>query len=156
MRLHICAIGRIRKGPERALIDDYITRFDRTGRALSLGPCLEHEIDDRKAVTSADEARLLDRALPTGSTVIALDERGEMLDSRSFAQFLAGQRDGGTSDLAFVIGGADGLDPSIRDRAHKLVSFGRMVWPHMLVRVMLCEQIYRASTILAGGPYHRD
>lgn len=156
MRLHICAIGRIRKGPERALIDDYITRFDRTGRALSLGPCLEHEIDDRKAVTSADEARLLDRALPTGSTVIALDERGEMLDSRSFAQFLAGQRDGGTSDLAFVIGGADGLDRSIRDRAHKLVSFGRMVWPHMLARVMLCEQIYRASTILAGGPYHRD
>ncbi|TQM94970.1 23S rRNA (pseudouridine(1915)-N(3))-methyltransferase RlmH [Roseinatronobacter monicus] len=156
MRLHICAIGRIRKGPERALIDDYITRFDRTGRALSLGPCLEHEIDDRKAVTSADEARLLDRALPTGGTVIALDERGDMLDSRSFAQLLAAQRDGGTSDLAFVIGGADGLDPSIRDRAHKLVSLGRMVWPHMLARVMLCEQIYRASTILAGGPYHRD
>ena len=156
MRLHICAIGRIRKGPERSLIDDYILRFDRTGRSLSLGPCLEHEVDDRKATSADDQGRLLDRALPAGSYIIAMDERGEMLDSRGFAQFMATQRDSGTSDLAFVIGGADGLDPTFRDKANKLLSFGPMVWPHMLARVMLCEQIYRASTILAGGPYHRD
>ena len=156
MRLHICAIGRIRKGPERSLIDDYIMRFDRTGRALSLGPCLEHEVDDRKAVTANDQGRLLDRALPGGACVMALDERGEMLDSRGFARFLATQRDTGISDLAFVIGGADGLDPLIRNNAHRLLSLGPMVWPHMLARVMLCEQIYRASTILAGSPYHRD
>jgi 23S rRNA (pseudouridine1915-N3)-methyltransferase len=156
MRLHICAVGRIRKGPERALIDDYILRFDRTGRSLSLGPCHEHEIDDRKAVTAADEARLLERALPTGAVIIALDERGEMLNSRSFAQAMALQRDSGVSDLTFVIGGADGLDPALRGKADKLLSLGPMVWPHMLARVMLCEQIYRAATILAGGPYHRD
>ena len=156
MRLHICAIGRIRKGPERSLIDDYILRFDRTGRSLSLGPCLEHEVDDRKATSADDQGRLLDRALPAGAYIIAMDERGEMLDSRGFAQFMATQRDSGTSDLAFVIGGADGLDPTFRDKANKLLSFGPMVWPHMLARVMLCEQIYRASTILAGGPYHRD
>ncbi|TVQ00995.1 MAG: 23S rRNA (pseudouridine(1915)-N(3))-methyltransferase RlmH [Roseinatronobacter sp.] len=156
MRLHICAIGRVRKGPERSLIDDYILRFDRTGRGLSLGPCLEHEVDDRKATSADDQGRLLERALPTGAYIIAMDERGDMLDSRRFAQFIATQRDSGTSDLAFVIGGADGLEPTFRDRAHRLLSFGPMVWPHMLARVMLCEQIYRASTILAGGPYHRD
>ena len=156
MRLHICAIGRIRKGPERALIDDYILRFDRTGRALSLGPCLEHEVDDRKATSAREQGRLLERALPSSACVMALDERGEMMDSRHFARFLASQRDCGTSDLAFVIGGADGLDPPLRDRADKLLSFGPMVWPHMLARAMLCEQIYRAATILAGSPYHRD
>ena len=156
MRLHICAIGRIRKGPERALIDDYRLRFDRTGRALSLGPCLEHEVDDRKATSSGYQGRMLERALPAGAYVVALDERGEMLDSRQFARFVATQRDSGASDLAFVIGGADGLSPDIRNAAHQLLSFGPMVWPHMLARVMLCEQIYRASTILAGGPYHRD
>lgn len=156
MRLHICAIGRIRKGPERALIDDYKLRFDRTGRALSLGPCLEHEVDDRKATTSGDQGRLLERALPADAYIVALDERGEALDSRSFAQLIAQQRDAGASDLAFVIGGADGLSPDIRAAAHRLLAFGPMVWPHMLARVMLCEQIYRAATILAGGPYHRD
>jgi 23S rRNA (pseudouridine1915-N3)-methyltransferase len=85
-----------------------------------------------------------------------LDERGEMLNSRSFAQAMALQRDSGVSDLTFVIGGADGLDPALRGKADKLLSLGPMVWPHMLARVMLCEQIYRAATILAGGPYHRD
>lgn len=157
MRLHLCAIGRIRKGPERTLIDDYLTRFERTGRSLSLGPCLEHEVDDRKAVTPADQARLLDRALPQQPAhIIALDERGEMLTSRGMAQMLAAQRDKGCTDLAFVIGGADGLAAEICQRANSRLSLGRMVWPHMLARVMLSEQLYRAATILAGGPYHRD
>jgi 23S rRNA (pseudouridine1915-N3)-methyltransferase len=156
MRLHICAIGRLRAGPERALIDDYLNRFDRTGRALSLGPCQEHEVDDRKATTPAAQARLLERALPAGAHVIALDERGEMHNSRAFAQMLATRRDSGCGDLAFVIGGADGLEPEFRGSAQGLLSFGPMVWPHALARVMLCEQIYRAATILAGGPYHRD
>ncbi len=156
MRLHICAIGRLRAGPKRALIDDYLNRFDRTGRALSLGPCSEHEVDDRKATTPAAQARLLERALPTGAHVIALDERGEMHNSRAFAQMLATRRDSGCADLAFVIGGADGLEPEFRSSAQGLLSFGPMVWPHALARVMLCEQIYRAATILAGGPYHRD
>jgi 23S rRNA (pseudouridine1915-N3)-methyltransferase len=156
MRLHICAIGRLRAGPERALIDDYLGRFDRTGRSLSLGPCQEHEVDDRKATTPAAQARLLERALPVGAHIIALDERGEMHSSRSFAQMLAARRDSGCGDLAFVIGGADGLEPQFRASAQGLLSFGPMVWPHALARAMLCEQLYRATTILAGGPYHRD
>ncbi len=156
MRLHICAIGRIRKGPERALIDDYLLRFDRAGRALSLGPCIEHEVDDRKANSPAAQAQALARVLPEAATIIAMDERGMMRASRAFAGDLARWRDAGVSDLAFVIGGADGLDPGFRDMASQLLSFGPMVWPHMLARVMLAEQIYRAATILAGSPYHRD
>lgn len=156
MRLHVCAIGRIRKGPERALIDDYLARFDKAGRALSLGPCMEHELDDRKATTPAAQARLLEKSIPDHAYIIALDERGQIISSRDFAQHIATRRDSGISDMAFVIGGADGLDPDLRDRAHKIMSFGAMVWPHMLARVMLSEQIYRAATILAGGPYHRD
>ncbi len=156
MRLHVCAVGRIRKGPERALIDDYLNRFDRIGRALSLGPCTEHEIDDRKARSLSDQAGLLEGALPSAAYVVALDERGETLGSRPFAQMLAARRDSGCSDLAFVIGGADGLDRTLRDQAHARLSLGPMVWPHMLARVMLSEQIYRAATILTGSPYHRD
>lgn len=156
MRLHLIAMGRLRGGPERGLIDDYLHRFDRTGRALSLGPCVEHELDDRKAASMAEQGRALLRAVPDGAKIVALDERGAMLSSRTFAQTLEQTRDGGASDLAFVIGGADGLDPSVRDRADKLLSFGPMVWPHMLARVMLAEQLYRAASILAGSPYHRD
>ena len=86
---------------------------------------------------------------------MALDERGQMLSSPELAQRIADWRDAGRQDLAFVIGGADGLVPALRDRADLALSFGRLVWPHMLVRVMLAEQIYRAATILSGSPYHR-
>ncbi|MBN2907790.1 MAG: 23S rRNA (pseudouridine(1915)-N(3))-methyltransferase RlmH [Rhodobacteraceae bacterium] len=155
MRLHICAVGRLRAGPEQALIQDYTTRFDRTGRALALGPLSLIEVEDRKGGGKAAEARLLERALPAGALVCALDERGKTLSSPDFAAMLARWRDAGRSDAAFVIGGADGLDPTLRDRADATLSFGKMVWPHMLVRVMLSEQLYRAASILAGGPYHR-
>ena len=103
----------------------------------------------------AAEAALLSRAIPDGAALCVLDERGKTLSSPEFAQALAGWRDAGRQDAAFVIGGADGVDPSLRARAGLTLSFGRMVWPHMLVRVMMAEQLYRAATILAGSPYHR-
>lgn len=155
MRVHLCAVGRLRAGPERALVDDYLQRFDRTGRPLGLGPATEHEIDDRKGGGMAAEAALLARAIPAGAAVCVLDERGAALTSPEFAALLARWRDGGRQDAALVIGGADGLDPALRDRADQAISLGRMVWPHLLVRVMLAEQLYRAATILAGSPYHR-
>ena len=155
MRLHVCAVGRLRAGPERALIADYVQRFDRTGRALGLGPLSEHEVEDKRGGGMAAEAELLARAVPTGALLAVLDERGQMLSSPAFADVLAGWRDGGRQDVAFVIGGADGIDPGLRGRADFALSFGAMVWPHMLVRVMLAEQVYRAASILAGGPYHR-
>ena len=155
MRLVICAVGRLRAGPERDLIDDYTRRFDRTGRALGLGPLSISEVEDRKGGGMAAEAALLDRALPASARVCALDERGKSLSSPDFADLLARWRDEGCGDAAFVIGGADGLDPALRARADTLLSFGPMVWPHMLARVMLTEQLYRAASILAGLPYHR-
>ena len=139
MRLTICAVGRLRKGPEASLIDDYLTRADRTGRALGLGPVSVTEVEDKKGGGMAGEAGLLDRALPDRAMVIALDERGRVMTSPEFADLLARHRD-------------DGL----RARADHKLSFGKMVWPHMLARVMLAEQIYRATTILAGSPYHRE
>ena len=156
MKLTICAVGRLRKGPEADLIDDYLTRAGRTGRSLGLGPVTVTEVEDKKGGGMAAEAALLDKALPDRARIIALDERGTLMTSPDFSALLAGWRDEGVSDTAFVIGGADGIDPSLRGRADARLSFGKMVWPHMLVRVMLSEQLYRAASILAGSPYHRD
>ena len=156
MRVHICAVGRLRGGPEADLISDYATRFDRTGRALGLGPLSIAEVEDRRGGGMAGEADLLRRAVPRGAVICCLDERGRVDSSPGFADRLGGWRDAGRSDVAFVIGGADGIDPGLRAEADHLLSFGAMVWPHMLVRVMLSEQLYRAASILAGSPYHRS
>lgn len=155
MRLHLCAVGRLRAGPERDLVDDYLARADRTGRPLGLGPASEHEVEDRRGGGMAAEAVLLSRAIPEGAALCVLDERGKPMSSPEFAAALAGWRDQGRQDAAFVIGGADGVDPALRGRADLVLSLGRMVWPHMLARAMLAEQLYRATTILAGSPYHR-
>ncbi len=155
MRLHLCAVGRLRAGPERVLVDDYLQRFDRTGRTLGLGPVTEHEVEDKRGGGMAAEADLLTRVIPSGAVLAVLDERGRVLSSPDFTDQLARWRDAGRQDVAFVIGGADGIDPGLRGRADFALSFGTMVWPHLLVRVMLAEQLYRAATILGGGPYHR-
>ncbi|MGR3467406.1 MAG: 23S rRNA (pseudouridine(1915)-N(3))-methyltransferase RlmH [Shimia sp.] len=154
MRIAICAMGRAKSGPEAALIDDYRTRFDRTGRALGLGPLTLTEVDDRKGGGMATEAALLTKAAGS-ARLITLDERGDALTSPAFAKRLAAWRDDGQGGLAFLIGGAEGLDPSLRSQAIASISLGKMVWPHMLARVMLTEQLYRAATILAGTPYHK-
>ena len=155
MRVHICAVGRLRAGPERDLLDDYLTRFERTGRALGLTLGGMHEVEDKKGGGMEAEAKLLSRALPQGAIIAALDERGKVMTSPDFAARLAGFRDQGQGDLAFVIGGADGIASALRNSADFKLSFGQMVWPHMLARVMLSEQLYRAASILAGSPYHR-
>lgn len=155
MRVHIVAVSRLRAGPERDLIDDYLTRFDRTGRALALGPANVIEVEDKKNAGMGAEAVLLEKAIPNGALICIMDERGKVMTSPSFADQLGGWRDQGRQDVAFVIGGADGLDPNFRAKADAALSFGKMVWPHMLVRVMLSEQLYRAASILSGSPYHR-
>ncbi len=156
MRIHIIAVGRLRAGPEKDLIDDYLTRFARSGRPLGLGPARIVEVEDRKNGGMSNEAVLLRRALPDGALIAVLDERGRVESSPDFAGRLGGWRDQGRVDLAFVIGGADGIDPALRAEADFALSFGKMVWPHMLVRVMLAEQLYRAASIMAGAPYHRN
>ncbi len=155
MRVHICAVGRLRAGPERELLDDYLRRFERTGRALGLGPASVTEVEDKKGGGKKSEPTLLEKSIPKNALICVLDERGEVISSTDFARQLARWRDDGQQDVAFVFGGADGIDPGMRARANASLSFGKMVWPHMLARVMLAEQLYRAATILAGGPYHR-
>ena len=155
MKVHVVAVGRLRKSPELELIEDYLTRFDRTGRALALGPAQIIEVEDKKGGGMQAEAALIERAIPAGSLICTMDERGKLMSSPQFADTLGGWRDQGRQDVTFVIGGADGIDPALRAKADASLSFGKMVWPHMLVRVMLAEQLYRAASILAGSPYHR-
>ena len=138
------------------LVSDYLSRFDAAGRGLGLGPASLIEVEDKKKRGAAAEGALLLDAAASGAFLIALDERGKTLDSRAFAALLGDQRDQGRRDMAFLIGGADGHQGEVRGKCDRLLSFGPMVWPHMLARVMLAEQLYRAASILAGSPYHRD
>ena len=155
MRLRIRAVGRLRDGPEARLVKDYLARTARTGARLGLGPATVEEVEDRSGGGREAEAALLLRGIPPGAALCVLDERGRLLDSPAFAARLADWRDAGTRDAVFVIGGADGVAAPLREGAGLLLSLGPMVWPHMLVRVMLAEQLYRATSILSGGPYHR-
>ncbi|MBV9066931.1 MAG: 23S rRNA (pseudouridine(1915)-N(3))-methyltransferase RlmH [Methylobacteriaceae bacterium] len=159
MRLQILCVGRLKAGPERQLVARYSERIAAAGRAIGLGPLDIREIaegsarrpDDRKI----DEALRIAALLPEGATLWALDETGASLASENFAREIAKLRDDGNACLAFAIGGADGLDDSLRQRANSKIAFGAMTLPHQLVRVLLVEQIYRATTILSGHPYHR-
>lgn len=159
MRLHICAVGRLRSGPERQLLDDYVSRIEAAGRGIGITGISLHEVEEKKPLEGLAlrerEAALLLGAMPKGASLVALDERGTAEASAAFARRIATWRDTGVSDLTFMIGGADGFAPALRERADHLLAFGPMTWPHMMVRVMLAEQIYRAITILAGHPYHR-
>lgn len=155
MRVTILAVGRMRPGPEAELTRERLTRFDATGRALGLGPAQIIEIDERKARGRDAEAAALIAAAP-GCVLAALDERGAALSSRELAEKLARLRDDGARDLSFAIGGADGHGRALAERADWSLSLGRMVWPHMLARALLAEQMFRAASILAGTPYHRE
>jgi len=149
-RMKCIAVGRIGSGHEAALCDQYKARLQ--------WPLDIIEIDDRKAPAKgrkAWEAELILKHCPPGALLIALDEHGRTMNSRDFANWMGTQRDKG-ENLIFIIGGPDGLDGQILKRARLKLAFGAMTWPHKLVRALVLEQIYRASTILTGHPYHRD
>jgi 23S rRNA (pseudouridine1915-N3)-methyltransferase len=158
MKIAIAAIGRMKTGPERELVARYLERATASGKPLALTGFDVSEINESRAGSAAarkaEEARALRAALPEGITVM-LDERGKGLNSEAFASQLARWRDDGRPAVGFVIGGADGIDPDFVRAADLTVSFSPMVWPHQLVRIMLAEQLYRATTILSGHPYHR-
>lgn len=155
MHLKIAAVGRLRAGPEADLANDYLSRIDKIGRSVGIGPTTIQEVEAKKGGMTA-EAVLLEKATQGSRPLIILDERGKTLSSPEFASKLGEWRDQGSSAATFIIGGADGIDPALRTKGDLSLSFGRMVWPHMLVRVMLAEQLYRATSILTGSPYHRS
>jgi 23S rRNA (pseudouridine1915-N3)-methyltransferase len=132
----------------------YAERAAASGRALGLAPVGLVEVEARKPGKAAEAEAILARVV--GAQLIACDEHGAAMTSRDFAARLAGLRDDGVRHLAFAIGGADGLDAALTGAAIQTLSFGPQTWPHALARVMLAEQLYRAVTILAGSPYHRD
>ncbi len=156
MKLTIAALGRLKSGPERSLTDDYIARASATGRPLGMGPLTETEIDTRALKSRTDESRALADLLPAGARLVLLDERGRSMPARKLAQTLASWRDDGVRETVFCIGGADGHDHNQLPRPDLMLAFGDTVWPHKLVRIMMAEQLYRAVSILAGTPYHRD
>ena len=151
MRILLVAVGRSRNGPERDLYRHYAARLK---WPVTLK---EVEVKERLPPESlkAREGELLLAALPEDAAAIALDESGTLLDSAGLARRLGQWRDRGTGTVAFLIGGADGLDETVRQRADLVLSLGRVTWPHLLVRGLLAEQLYRAQQILAGHPYHR-
>ncbi len=155
MRILVVAVGRLGRAPEAALALDYAARAAASGRALGLGPVEIVEVEARKPGKAA-EAEAIRAAIGEGALVVACDERGRAWPSRAFADKVAAWRDAGERRLAFVIGGADGLDPVLVAEARESLAFGPQTWPHALARAMLAEQVYRAVTILAGSPYHRD
>ncbi|CCD98707.1 23S rRNA (pseudouridine(1915)-N(3))-methyltransferase RlmH [Bradyrhizobium sp. STM 3809] len=159
MRLVVVAIGRLKQGPERELAERYRERFDDLGRKLGFRGLDIHEIPESRArdaaTRMAEEAAAIAAAIPEKSVLVCLDERGQNIDSTTFAGHLGRWRDEGMAAAVFVIGGADGLSPELRCRAKLGVAFGAATWPHQIVRVLLLEQIYRTATILAGHPYHR-
>jgi 23S rRNA (pseudouridine1915-N3)-methyltransferase len=159
MRITLFAVGRLKAGPESELASRYLDRFAKSGGALGLDFARTVEVTESRASTAElrkrEEAALLARAMPEGAALILLDERGKTPDSPGFAATLARLRDDGRRDLVIAIGGADGLDPDLHAKADAVICFGRMTWPHQLVRIMAAEQLYRAATILSGHPYHR-
>ena len=152
------AVGRLKDGPERELIERYGERVQAVGRSLGFPPLQLLELPESRARREADRrsdeaAAILDKT--SASVMVAFDESGKSLTSGAFARRIAGWRDEGRAALSLVIGGPDGLDQRVRGAADLVLSFGALTLPHQLVRVLVVEQLYRALTILAGHPYHR-
>ena len=152
MKITIAAVGRLRSSPAKTLFDDYIKRLK--------WPVALREVDNGRGSSGAERLRhetaALTKAVPKGATVVALDETGAQLSSRALASRIEQWRDRGIADLAFLIGGADGLAAEIKSSSAQSIAFGKQTWPHFLVRAMLAEQLYRAYTISTGHPYHRE
>jgi len=160
MKIGIIAVGRMKNGPERELVARYLDRALAGGRQIGLTGFSVTELAESRAgnpeTRKSEEAKAILAALPDGAIAIALDERGKATDSEAFAANIGDWRDNGKHDLFFIIGGADGLAAEIRQRADRTIAFSPLTWPHQIVRILLAEQVYRATTILSGHPYHRS
>ena len=150
MKLMILAVGKGRGGPEATLVQNWLGRLPQGGELVEV----ESKYPDN-AKRMGDESQRLMRAIPDGARLVALDPRGRDHSSEELASLIGTWRDEGIGTICFAVGGADGHDETLRQRADKVISLGRATWPHMLFRAMLAEQLYRATSILSGHPYHR-
>lgn len=159
MRITLLCVGRANTAPEQELCDSYLKRASGAGKSLGFPDISLVSVETSRAegvpARMADEARRLEKSIPPGAYRIALDERGKSFTSSAFAAQLASLRDSGARDLVVIVGGPDGLEPKFRDAMDARLALGPQTWPHLLVRAMIAEQVYRAVAILAGHPYHR-
>lgn len=160
MKLKIVSVGRLGRGAERTLAVEYLKRAAPLLRRMGITGIEEREVAESRAATAGlrrrQEAESIGKALGPQSRVILLDERGDLASSLELAQRLRKLAAGGGRELAIIIGGPDGVDDSLRQKADWTLALGRLTWPHRLVRVMLAEQLYRVGSIAAGHPYHRE
>lgn len=159
MNIMIAAIGRLKAGPEREIADRLLSRVSASGKKMGLSLIIREFPESRADASKTrkeQEAATLFAALPKKTVLVALDEHGQAIDSRSFASQIEKWRDSGVSDVTFAIGGPDGHGTAILEQSNLRIAFGAMTWPHQLTRLMLAEQLYRTITILSGHPYHRD
>ena len=156
MKIILRAGGIVRSGPEREMIDDYIQRAQGLARGTGFLSVEEQQVDLRSSKSRENETVTLLGDMPAGAKLVIFDERGKTPTSRQISKQIAAWRDDGISQLFMVIGGADGFEPSAIPAGTTRWAFGPQTWPHKMVRMMAAEQIYRALSILARTPYHRD
>lgn len=160
MNVLILSVGRLKRAPEAELCTDYLNRASRMGRTLGIADIGLSEIPESRAQRAAErrsqEAAAIDAAVPAGFQRICLDENGTAETSKGLADIMSKKLEQGIPGIAFLIGGPDGLDADLVKACNRSLSFGRVTWPHRLVRIMMAEQIYRVMTLLAGHPYHRN
>ena len=158
MKIELLAVGRLKDGPERELVSRYLTRAKDQGRMLAVTGFDVIEFSESRATRPQDrkseEAQMIRQRLG-GSLYIALDSHGKSIDSEAFTKLITAFRDSGTRSLSFLIGGADGLESSLVKEAHTVIAFGAITLPHQVARIILAEQLYRATTLMSGHPYHR-
>lgn len=155
MEIKVHAIGKATKGPWEVLNKHYLERYNLAARQMGWRP-LVLNVKQIRPARADKEREWLNAQVPEADYMVALDERGDVLTSQQFATFLTQQHNQGYVRMHFVMGGAEGLGDSLRKRAHKMLCFGSLTWPHELARVMLLEQLYRSLTIHAGHPYHKE
>ena len=155
MRITLRAHGRLGRGPEREMVDDYLRRASQLARGTGFRDVVEDEVETKGRADSTVQTRALLDGVPDGAMLVLMDERGKSLTSTAIARQLSIWRDDGVGELYILIGPADGYDPALLPASATRWAFGTQTWPHKLLRAMLAEQLFRALSILAGTPYHR-
>lgn len=155
MKIRLCLVGKLRKGPELEIFNRYLLRLENIGNSINLFPIEVDQFDDFQWKRKFLDKKFLDRHLKENYRFL-LDEKGQNITSKRFAKKICHIRDEGYREALFFIGGARGFPARSGETFNEKICFGSMVWPHMLVRLMLMEQLYRASTIIAGLPYHKE
>lgn len=153
MHITLISVGKLKKGPEKELVDEYVSRFNKSGPAIGLRSLKLIDLPSGGGLEA--EGKLILGAVPAGAKVLRLDEHGPAWPSVKLAQNIGKWRDAGTSDLCILIGGAEGYSEAVRTAYPETLAFGPQTWPHRLVKAMISEQLYRAVSLMAGLPYHK-